>query len=93
MVLVWGLIGTNMVRSEGNKPDPSLQKFQGRVRLDSVEAASGDKKPCQHTSLYIDGQEFYVETRLANFLVQGDNYAFYVIRDTGKIMSVEWISK
>jgi hypothetical protein len=92
--LVWGLIGVFMIRSAFAKPNLTLQKAEGPVNIVGVERTSSGED--HHTyiahELHVGGGEFDVDSGIADYIMQGDVYAIYFLKDTDTILSLERLS-
>ncbi len=91
--VIYGVIGMIFLPPSAYT-DLELANETGRVNI--VKAQSYNSNT--HTTnarydLYIGNRRFVVDSRVGNVLIQGDEYTVYYLKNSGKIVSAEFITK
>jgi hypothetical protein len=95
--LVWpalyGLMGMAFL-PPATYMDLELASETGRVNIVRVES----RNPETHATtsrydLYVGNRRFLVDRPIGNVLIQGDEYTFYYLKNSNRIVSAEFISK
>jgi hypothetical protein len=87
--LIWGGLGYALISSSFAKHQFVLARVQGRVNIIRTESHGSDHTTHINYELHIGGQEFNVQSSLADVLMQGDEYILYYIADSDEILSAE----
>jgi hypothetical protein len=89
--LVWGLVGFGMIQSAFGKPDFTLARVEGPVKIVGLARRSGGEKPrniIEH-ELHVGEVTFSIEGDIADLIRQGASYAIYYLESSKRIVSLE----
>ncbi len=92
--LIWGLLGVGLIWSSFAPYSYSLKQVEGPINIVKVEWRSGGKTHSTHIDyeLHVGEEEFEVDSKLADYMLQGDTYSIYYVEDSDDertIMSLE----
>ena len=74
--------------------DLALASETGRVNIVRVESRnSSTHTTSSRYDLYIGNRRFTADYKIGSILVQGDQYTVYYLKNSGKIVSAEFISR
>jgi hypothetical protein len=81
-VVIWGGLGVILIKGAFSKQAYKLKLAEGPINI--VKEVSSDSHHHEVTNyeLHVGGQVFDVDSTLANFMMQGDVYAFYYLADS-----------
>ncbi len=92
--LIWGGLGVSVLVNSFSKHEFKLAQVQGRVNIVSRESYSSQTHTTSvYHELHIGGQDFSVESDLADVMMQGDEYILYYLDGTDEILSGELVSR
>jgi hypothetical protein len=94
-VVIWGGIGVLLLKGAFSKHENKLKVAEGPINI--VKELSNDSHHHEivEYELHVGGQVFDVDSDLADFMMQGDVYAFYYLVDSDnedyptQVLSVE----
>lgn len=92
--IVWGAVAFFLIRGAFSKPNLAVQKAEGPINIVKTESYSTQTHTTSHHyELHVGGQEFEVDSVLADYMMQGDVYAIYYTENPEEIISVEQLAK
>lgn len=92
---IWGGIGVILIKSLFSKSEYKLKQAQGPINIVKELSSDSHHHEVVEYELHVGGQVFDVDSDLADFMMQGDVYAFYYLADSNnedepmEVLSVE----
>jgi hypothetical protein len=92
---IWGGIGVILIKSLFSKQEYKLKLAEGPINIVKEVSSDSHHHEVVEYELHVGGQVFDVDSSLADFMMQGDVYAFYYLADSNnqdepmEVLSVE----
>ena len=96
-VVIWGGIGVFLIKGAFSKQEYKLKLAEGPINIVKELSSDSHHHEVVEYELHVGGQVFDVDSDLADFMMQGDVYAFYYLVDPNneddlvEVLSAEWI--
>jgi hypothetical protein len=94
-VVIWGGIGVFLIKGAFSKSEYKLKLAEGPINIVKEVSSDSHHHEVVEYELHVSGQVFDVDSSLADFMMQGDVYAFYYLADSNnedepmEVLSVE----
>jgi len=94
-VVIWGGIGVFLIKGAFSKQEYKLKLAEGPINIVKELSSDSHHHEVVDYELHVGGQVFDVDSKLADFMMQGDVYAFYYLADSNnedeptQVLSVE----
>jgi hypothetical protein len=94
-VVIWGGIGMMLIKGAFSKQEYKLKLAEGPINIVKEVSSDSYHHEVVDYELHVGGQVFDVDSDLADFMMQGDMYAFYYLADANnedepmEVLSVE----
>jgi hypothetical protein len=92
---IWGGIGVVLIKSIFSKQEYKLKLAEGPINIVKELSSDSHHHEIVDYELHVGGQVFDVDSDLADFMMQGDVFAFYYLADSNnedepmEVLSVE----
>ncbi len=80
-VVIWGGIGVIFFKGAFSRPEYKLKLVEGPINIVKEVSHDSHHHEIVEYELHVGGQVFDVDSSLADFMIQGDVFAFYYLAD------------